>query len=273
LVISSFALLTATYGESSGGLQRGVSAVFGPLQEGAERALKPARDLINWVDETFEARGENERLQSELAESRSQGIAADAALQENAQLKSLLGLRRSGAIPSGYEPVTARVIGRSPTVWYSIVTIDKGSSAGIRQRDPVVNGDGLVGTVTSVTGGQAKVTLITDPQSNVTAKVLTGEQGGGAPQGVVEAEVGDPEDLVLDFIDSARRINRGDTVVTAGWRSDELEISSIFPPNLPIGTVTEAPILAQEGSQQVHLRPFADMRELEFLDVLTGGSR
>ena len=167
----------------------------------------------------------------------------------------------------------ARVIGKSPTVWYSVVTIDKGSSAGVEERDPVVNGDGLVGTVTSVTGGQAKVTLITDPESNVTAKVLSGEEGGGAPQGVVEAEVGDPEDLVLDFIDSARRINRGDTVVTAGWRSDELEISSIFPPNLPIGTVTEAPILAQEGSQQVHLRPFADMRELEFLDVLTGGSR
>ncbi len=273
LVISSFALLTATYGESSGGLQRGVSAVFGPLQEGADRALKPARDLVNWVDETFEARGENDRLERELAENRSEAIAGQAAIQERDQLQGLLGMRRSGAIPAGYEPVGSRVIGKSPTVWYSVVTIDKGSSAGVEERDPVVNGDGLVGTVTSVTGGQAKVTLITDPESNVTAKVLSGEEGGGAPQGVVEAEVGDPEDLVLDFVDSARRINRGDTVVTAGWRSDELEISSIFPPNLPIGTVTEAPILAQEGSQQVHLRPFADMRELEFLDVLTGGSR
>lgn len=273
LVISSFALLTATYGESSGGLQRGVSAVFGPLQEGADRALKPARDMVNWVDETFDARGENERLRSELADARSKAVAGEAATQENAQLLEQLGLRRSGTIPSGYEPVAARVIGRSPTVWYSVVTIDKGTSAGIEERDPVVNGDGLVGTVTSATGGQAKVTLITDPESAVTAKVLSGAAGGGAAQGVITAEVGDPDDLLLDFIDSARRISRGDTVVTAGWRSDELELSSLFPPNIAIGTVTEAPILQQEASQPVHLRPFADMRELEFVDVLTGGSR
>ena len=74
LVLSSFALLTATYGQQSGGLQRGVSAVFGPLQEGADRALKPARDLINWFDETFDARGENDDLQSEVEQLRTRVV-------------------------------------------------------------------------------------------------------------------------------------------------------------------------------------------------------
>jgi rod shape-determining protein MreC len=266
LVISSFALLTATYGQSSGGLQRGVSAVFGPLQEGADRALKPARDLINWFDETFDARGENDRLRSELQQAREAAIAGEAARQENEQLRGILALRRSGAIPSGYEPVTARVIAKSPTVWYSTVTIDKGSSSGIETDDPVVNGDGLVGRVTSVTAGTAEVTLITDPESAVSAKIVP----GGA-QGVVEAEVGDPDELVLAFVDSAKRISSGDTIVTAGWRAADL--ASLFPPNIPLGQVTEAPILEQEASQQVRLRPFADMRDLDFLDVLTGGSR
>ena len=266
LVISSFALLTATYGQSSGGLQRGVSAVFGPLQEGADRALKPARDLINWFDETFDARGENDRLRSELQQVREAAIAGEAARQENEQLRGILALRRSGAIPSGYEPVTARVIAKSPTVWYSTVTIDKGSSSGIETDDPVVNGDGLVGRVTSVTAGTAEVTLITDPESAVSAKIVP----GGA-QGVVEAEVGDPDELVLAFVDSAKRISSGDTIVTAGWRAADL--ASLFPPNIPLGQVTEAPILEQEASQQVRLRPFADMRDLDFLDVLTGGSR
>ena len=45
------------------------------------------------------------------------------------------------------------MIGRSPTVWYSTVTIDKGSGDGVRINDPVVNGDGLVGRVTDVTHG------------------------------------------------------------------------------------------------------------------------
>jgi len=268
LVISSFALLTATYGQSSGGLQRGVSAVFGPLQEGADRALKPARDLVNWVDETFEARGENDRLRGELAEVREEAVAGEVALQENEQLREILALRRSGAIPSGYEPITARVIGRSPTVWYSTVQVDKGSSSGIEVDDPVVSGDGLVGRVSSVTAGTAKVTLITDPESAVSAKVVP-----GSAQGVAKGQVGDPEELVLDFIDTARRISRGDTIVTAGWRSEDLDLDSLFPPNLPIGEVTEAPIAAQEASRQVRLRPFVDMRDLDFLDILTGGSR
>jgi rod shape-determining protein MreC len=265
-VISSFALLTATYGQSSGGLQRGVSAIFAPLQEGADRALKPARDLVNWFDETFDARGRNDRLHTQLEEARRKAVAGEAALAENAQLRNQLGLRRSGAIPSGYEPVAGRVIARSPTVWYSKVTIDKGTSSGVAVNDPVVNGDGLVGRVTSATGGSAQVTLITDPDSAVTGKVVP----GGA-QGVIKPEVGNPDDLVLDFIDTSQRIAKGEDVVTAGWRAEGL--SSLFPPNIPVGTVTEAPIAEQEASSKVHLRPFADMRSLDYLDVLTGGSR
>ena len=268
LVISSFALLTATYGQSSGGLQRGVSAAFGPLQEGADRALKPARDLVNWFDETFDARGENDRLRTELQEVREKAVAGEAALQENAQLRKIVGLRRSGTIPAGYEPVTARVIGRSPTVWYSTVQIDKGSSAGVDMNNPVVDGYSLVGRISSVTAGTATVTLITDPESAVSAKIVP---GGG--QGAVKGQVGDPENLVLDYIDTDKLISRGDTIVTAGWRSEDLGLDSLFPPNLPIGEVTEAPVVAQEASQQVYLRPYADMRSLDFVDVLTGGSR
>ena len=50
LILGSFLLLTITYGQSSGGLQRGVSTIFSPLQTVADRALKPARDLVGWFD-------------------------------------------------------------------------------------------------------------------------------------------------------------------------------------------------------------------------------
>ena len=266
LVLSSFALLTATYGQQSGGLQRGVSAVFGPLQEGADRALKPARDLINWFDETFDARGENDRLKSELQEFRGKAVAGEAAVQENVQLRKLFDLDRSGAIPSGYDPVTGRVISRSPTIWYSTVTIDKGTSAGVKVDDPVVNGDGLVGKVSSATRGTAQVTLITDPSSAVSGKVVP-----GGVEGTIEPEVGNPDDLVLDFLDTSKMVHQGQDLVTAGWRWEGR--TSIFPPNIPVGRVTDASIVEQQASQQVHLRPFADMRSLDFLQVLTGGSR
>jgi rod shape-determining protein MreC len=266
LVIGSFLLLTVTYGRGSNGLQRGVSSVFSPVTTAADRALKPARDLVNWFDETFDARGRNSRLHSELEQARKQSVGSQAALAENEQLRSLLKLDESGAIPSGYTPVSARVIARSPTVWFSDVIVDAGRGDGIAVEDPVVNGDGLVGTVTAVTGSEAKVTLIADHSSAVSGKVVpTGAQG------VIRPSVGNPDDLILDFIDSSKPVHAGEDVVTAGWKGEGIE--SRFPPNIPIGEITEAGIVEQEAQQQVHLKPFADLPNLDLVQVLTGGSR
>src|SRR5829696_4340296 len=87
LVVCSLVLLTASFGDGGGalgGVQRGAVTVLSPIQEGASRALKPARDLFGWVGDTFDAKGDNkelraevERLRSELA--RSQTAQRDAA--------------------------------------------------------------------------------------------------------------------------------------------------------------------------------------------------
>lgn len=266
LIVGSFVLLTVTYGQGSDGVQRGVSTIFSPLQGVADRALKPARDLVNWFDETFDAKGDNEQLHDELQVARKEAVGAKTALAENAQLRKLLGLDRSGAIPSGYDPVTGRVIARSPTVWFADVMIDVGSGDGVEVDDPVVNGDGLVGKVTAVTGGSARVTLIADHSSAVSAKIVP-----SGTQGVMKPSVGDPEDLILDFLDSEKRVGKGQSVVTSGWRG--IGIESDYPPNLPIGEVVEASLLQQEAQQQVHVRPYADLRDLDLVQVLTGGSR
>ena len=266
LIVGSFVLLTITYGRGSNGLQRGVSAVFSPVESVADRALKPARDLVNWFDKTFDARGENAKLQTELALAREQGVGAQVAIAENRELRKLLELDESGAIPGGYEPVTGQVLVRSPTVWFSDVIVDVGSGDGVALEDPVVNGYGLLGTVTALTGSTAKVTLITDHSSAVSAKVVP-----GGIQGVIKPSVGDPGDLILDFIDSTKHVHRGQAVVTAGWRGQG--IASWFPPNIPIGEVTRAPLVEQEAQQQVHIRPYADLVNVDVVQVLTGGWR
>jgi rod shape-determining protein MreC len=266
LIVGSFALLSLTYGQGSDGMQRGVNTIFSPVLGVADRALKPAQDLVNWFDETFDAKGRNERLQDELETVRKEAVGAKAALAENAELRKLLELDRSGAIPSGYTPVTGRVIARSPSVWFADVLIDVGSGEGVAVDDPVVSGDGLVGRIAAVTGGSARVTLIADHESAVSAKIVP-----GGVQGVMKPAVGDPEDLILDFLDAEKFVGKGQSVVTSGWRAQDFE--SGYPPNLPIGEVDEAPLREQEAQQQVHVRPFADLRNLDLVQVLTGGSR
>ena len=267
LVIAALVLLSLSFTEGSSGPlrsgQRAVAAVLAPVEEGTGRVLKPARDFVGWFDETFDARGDNKGLREEVTELRDRLVEAEAAVGENRELRKLVDLEESGEI-EGREPVTARVIARSPTVWYSTVTLDQGSSAGVAPDDPVVTGEGLVGRVSEVTGGTAVVTLITDHRSAVTAKVLP-----DGPSGILEPEVGDPDDLLLAFIENDREVRRGQILVTAGWSAEDLD--SRFPFGIRIGEVVEARPGEQEAFQRVSVRSFVDLRELNLVQILTRG--
>jgi rod shape-determining protein MreC len=266
LVAASLTLLSLYYREGSGGPLHGVenvvSTIFGPIQGGADRALKPARDFINWFGDTFDARGENAKLHDEVANLRDQLSREQTAQHESAELAKLNELTSGGIVPDGTDPVTSRVIGRSPTVWYSTVTIDKGTSSGVRTDDPVVAVDGLAGKVTQTTPNTAQVTLITDADSAVTARVLP-----GGSTGVVEPDVGDFRDLQLDYIERGSDINEGDMVVTAGFSTGNL--GSVFPPGIPIGQITNSSLEEQQAYGRVHLSAFADLRDMDFVQVLS----
>jgi rod shape-determining protein MreC len=269
LVAASLTLLSLYYREANGGPLHGVqdvvSTVFAPIESVADRALKPARDLVNWFHETFDARGENDRLRDQVAELRDQLARAQTTRQEAKEVAALDETLSGGIVPDGTDPVTARVIGRSPTVWYSSVTVDKGSSDGVHVDDPVVAALGLAGKVTQTTPNTAQVTLITDADSAVTARIVP----SGAT-GVVEPDVGDPRDLQLDYLERGTEIAEGQMVVTAGFSTGDL--GSIFPPGIPIGEITKATPEEQQAYQRVHLEPFADLRDMSFVKVLTAPS-
>jgi rod shape-determining protein MreC len=265
-VVLSIGMLTVYFGESDGGVfhsvQRGAQAVFAPLETGASRALKPARDLFGWFGDTFDAKGENEDLRAEVEQLRRQLGVAETARHDVRELRALVGLTESQGYPEGTEPVGARVMVRSPTVWYSTLRIDKGSDDGIRHDQPVVAAGGLVGKITDVSGGSAEVTLITDSSSNVSAQVMP----NGAT-GIVHPVVGDSNDLLLDYITKGRRVTEGTTVVTSGFESEGRR--SIFPRGIAIGRVTEVDPQEAEQFQRVHIKPFADIRGIDYVQVLT----
>ena len=265
-VVLSIAILTAYFGESSGGVfhtfQRGAQEAFAPIETGASRALKPVRDLFGWAGDTFDAKDENKALKSEVERLRSALAEAQTAERDATQLKGLVGLSEEEGFPRGTEPVAARVIARSPTVWYSSIKIDKGSSDGVKLDQPVIAAGGLVGKVTSVSGGSAQVTLLTDASSAVSAQVMP--EGAN---GIVKPEVGNPRDLLLDFVEKGRRVTEGTTVVTSGFASSRVE--SLFPRGIPIGRVTQVDLDEIELYQRVHIKPFADLRRMDFVQVLT----
>lgn len=264
LVAGSLILLTASFGGGGvlSSVQRGVVTVVSPIQEGASRALKPVRDLFGWVRDTVDAKGKVADLERERDAYRRQAVAGTAALRENARLQEMLDLNESLSLDV-YEPVAARTIGVDPSVWWSQITINRGTSDGVRVDQPVVTGKGLVGRVSFATGSTAIVTLITDHTTYVPARVNeTGVDGG------VAAETGRPDDLVMQYTTRNDRVDRGQVVVTAGTRARSDALRSLYPPNIPIGEVTQVDDPGTDD-QRVHVRPFADVRRLEFVQVLT----
>ena len=257
LVAASLILVTASFGDGLRSIERGALEVLGPIQEGASSVLKPLRDAAGWVGDTLDAKGEVEDLREERDELRRELIEARAAAQQNRQLRAMLDMdRRLSLDEQGL--VEARVYGRSPTVWYSTITVNKGTSDGVREGDPVINGAGLVGVVRIASGSSAQVRLITDDDSGVSAKI---NESGAA--GILETEVGAPDDLRLSMLGRNDDAREGQTIVTAGTTSPRYP--SYFPEGVPIGRVTD--VDQDEGT--VRVRPFADLRRLELVQILT----
>jgi rod shape-determining protein MreC len=262
----SIALLTAYFGESGGGLfhslQRGAQEAFAPVETGASRALKPVRDFFGWAGDTIDAKDQNKKLKSEVEDLRTRLAKAEVDHRDASELAALTALRRENYFPDATAPVTARVIARSSTVWYSSLKIDKGSSDGVRRDQPVIAAGGLVGKTTSVTSGTAEVRLITDGQSGVSAQVFP-----EGVTGVVRPEVGNPDDLLLEHVESGRRVTENTLVITSGFTSSRTE--SLFPRGIPIGRVTKVDLDELETYQRVHVKPFADLHAIDLVQVLT----
>jgi rod shape-determining protein MreC len=274
LVASSLILLTAYFREPAGGalhnVQRGILEVISPIQDGASRALKPVRDLFGWVGDTVSAKGDLKDARADRAQWRSTAIRLQAQESENAQFRGLLGLDESPKSLKPYGPVTARVMGQSPTLWYAKITIDKGSSSGIEADMPVIASDGrgnsdggLIGKVESSTGNAAIVRLITDSSIGVSARTT-----GNTTHGVVKPSPGNPRDLIITLVAKNDTPDIGDVVVTAGTVSETDDLDSVYPPDLPIGRITRVDDLGT-ADQTPHLRPFVDLRRVQWVQVLT----
>ena len=264
LVACCLVLITAYFGESSGGplksVQTGAMEVLAPVQEGANKALKPLRDLFGWFGDTWDAKDERDALRKERDQLLAEVTKLQGADAENDELRGLLEYSQNASLDA-YAPVTAQVYSRSYSTWYSTIEINKGSSDGVRPDQPVINDVGLVGKVKSVSDGNAVVMLLSDADFGVSARALNADQPG-----IALPITGSRNELLFDLVPQAKKVREGDRIVTAGTITNDLP--SPFPPDILIGTVRK---VQGEGEleRQIHVKPAADLRSLDFVRVLT----
>ena len=126
--------------------------------------------------------------------------------------------------------------------------------------------EGLVGLVTDVTSNGAKVTLLTDQSSAVSAMVL---ESGAA--GIVRHGPSDPSALILDRVGKDAFVQEGDLVITAGWRSGSLE--SLYPRGIPIGTVKSVGQQDVDLYKRIQIAPLVNFDALSDVVVLVPNTR
>jgi rod shape-determining protein MreC len=263
LCVLSLALVTVYFRESDGGFLHGLqstgASVLRPFEVAADRVASPFEDASSWFGGLLHAKSDNKKLRKEVDQLRAQQIINLVALRENAQLKRLLKYLESPRYPQDYRPVVARVIARAPTQFAQQIVVSAGQNQGISKHDAVVTAEGLVGEVTKVASNVAQVTLLSDDSSAVSVLDIKTNASGIAQQGISDS-------LTVDQVTKDQRVNRGDVLVTAGWRSGDL--SSLYPRGIQVCQVSQVGQSDTDLYKQIQCDPFVHFSTLEAVIVL-----
>jgi rod shape-determining protein MreC len=258
-VLLSIVLITVYFRESSGGglhhVQSAGATVLRPFEIAADRVSRPFRDAYGYFAGLVNAKSENSRLRHDVAQLRQQLTQNLSAASENADLLRKLHFVNSRSFPGDYGYVGASIIAQPPSAFEQQVTIDAGTASGIQANDPVVTDAGLVGTVVRAATHVSLVALLTDDTTAV-----SGVDVKTRAWGIVKAG------STFDHVSKDQRVNQGDVLVTAGWKSGTL--SSIYPPNIPIGVVDKVGQNDVDLYKHVQVKPFADFKTLSSVLVL-----
>ena len=255
LLIAAIALITLDFRDAGGSSAHTIGAdVFGPVERTASAVASPFESLFktasgNDSSEIANLQKQNDQLRAQLAQ-------AQVSTQEQAQLSQLLHLTNA----SNYRVVAATVIAAGGA-YSDTVTIDVGTHAGIMKNETVLNGDGLVGTVTSVAGSSATVQLATDAEATVGVR-MDGTNEIGAVSGT-GSTMGAAQQLRLTLFSATAVLQPGQTLVTFGSVGGRP-----YVPGVPVGTVTQ--VTSQPGAltQTALVQPFVDFTGLGVVGVV-----
>ena len=166
-------------------------------------------------------------------------------LLANKRLRDLLNFQEGTDEPI----LAARVIGWDSSGLFKSIIIDKGKDDGLKINMPVVNSEGVVGRVISVSPNYAQVLLITDQNSAVDG-LVQGSRGRGMLKGDGSSE------CFFDYVIKTHDINTDDTIVTSG-------LGRIFPKGLYLGIVKRINDSPNKLFKDVRVIPAVDFSKLE----------
>ena len=259
LLLASVTLIMLDARSSSGPaawLRSTAQSIWAPVQTAFSGVVGPVVEFFDGLGADEQAR--LDELEQENAELRAQLRTSELARNRAAELDALLRIAGAGQ----YRTVPAQVIAVGPAQGFaSTATIDAGEIDGLRPEMTVLNGDGLVGRVKSVTRTTALVVLLKDATSSVGARLE-----GSMDLGILTGDGTDT--LSLRVLDPQVTIAAEDRVVTFGSSG-----GSPYVPGVPIGAVSRVESTPGQLVRLASVTPYVDFSALDLVGVVVEAPR
>lgn len=232
-------------------VERPAMAVLAPIQGLLASIAHPIAETLDSITHLGSLKEENEKLRHQIEQLNTEVVRLREVQLENERLRALIAYQQGNP---GLRFQTAAVIGRDPTNLVQTIVINKGLKQGVSKGMVVVAEGGLAGKVTNAYENSAKVRLITDPSSAVSAMVQRSRSSG-----LVEGKAGGA--LAMSYLAKGDDVAVGDLVITSG-------LGGGFPKGILIGQITEVGGSPSEPFQHVLLQPAASFSKLEEVLVI-----
>lgn len=235
------------------GLRTGTQSALTPFQKAGSWAISPLRNFLSDVTHLGRTRNQIEKLKAENDALRLALQNRKIADVQLGQLKSVLDL----AGKASFKVVNAKVISQgASTSFTQTITIDAGTSSGIRPNMTVIAGFGIVGVVKVAYPNSALIQLASDPSFKIGVRIAGSQQigiltGQGTRKGV------------LQLLDNSQVVKVGDVIVARGSVNGRP-----FVPGVPIGEVTAVDNSASAVTQTADVKYFVNFSTISVVAVV-----
>ncbi|MCX5259136.1 rod shape-determining protein MreC [Streptomyces canus] len=257
LIAVAFALITVDIRgvEDSpvDGARQAAAAVFGPIEDGVSTAVNPVGNAVSAVRDSGERHDRLAVLEKENAALKARLGSDDRNSSRLKQLDKML--KTAGEGQYGIKGAEVIAIGAAQGFSWTI-TVDVGANDGIQRDMTVLNGDGLVGRVTTVGPNTATVLLANDPDFTVGTRMEASDELGFA------SGQGD-RPLRVELLNGKAEVKKGDRLVTFGSQADKP-----FVPGVPVGVVSRVDPSGGDLTRTLYVTPYVSFTKLDIVGVV-----
>lgn len=204
--------------------------------------ISDAVNITKLKDENEKLRGQNAELMLQVNKLRHYGIT-------NRELKAMAGYKDT----VNYPLIPAQVVSKSLTASQSSLTLNVGIADSVKPGMPVVNGEGLIGIVHSVSENFSIIRTLKNRDLNLTVK-----NERSRADAILKWN---GEDLVMVDVPKTYDIEPGDRIITS-------DLSSIVAVPIGVGVVTQLSKVETGIFNEVKIKPFVDFVKVEHVFVL-----